>query len=160
LGSRFRRNPEPPTVLEADLALLDRIGQADQLQRATQTRVGRLCWLFLQQINSENSRRNCTYAIPKLPRSSVWRVAPGSGTSGFSRHRAPIHFFLHTRDRHRRTSVGYDYGKFIVVAICQCGLASNRGAAPLGGDERRCQQIAKRNILTLYPGNFTTPGMR
>jgi hypothetical protein len=41
-------------------------------------------------------------------------------------------FFLHTRDQHHKTSVGYDYGKFIVVAICQCGLASNRGAAPLG----------------------------
>jgi hypothetical protein len=42
LGSGFRRNPEPPTVLAADLVLLDRIGRADRLHRTTQTRVGRI----------------------------------------------------------------------------------------------------------------------
>jgi hypothetical protein len=54
--------------------------------------------LLLQQISSENSRRNCTYGL------------------------GAYHFFLHTGDQHRKTtwSVEYDYGKFIVVA----GLAS------------------------------------
>jgi hypothetical protein len=132
LGFGFRRTPEPPTFLEADLDLLDRIGRADCFHRATQTRVDRLCWLFLQPIYSENSRHDCTYAMPKLPRSSLWMVAPGGSTSGFFAALGNP-FFLHTRDQHRKTSVGYDYGKFIVVAICQCGLASNRGAAPLAG---------------------------
>jgi hypothetical protein len=78
--------------------------------------------LLLQQISSENSRRNCTYAIPKLPRSSVWSVAPGHWDLSAFAALGAYHFFLQTGDQHRKTtrSVEYDYGKFIVVA----GLAS------------------------------------
>jgi hypothetical protein len=65
-----------------------------------------LRWLFLQQINSEDSRGDCTYGIPRH-----WDVSTFAALGA-------QHSFLHTVDRHRKTtwSVEYDYGKFIVVA--------------------------------------------